>query len=481
MLASGFTNAPITQLLLLGIVGSAIIASLTDTKYFLWIEVRPHLLDYWQYWRLLTWQLAYTNSAEVLFAAMTFYQLRVIERLWGSRKFAFTSEADRQVSQSFLVSTYIYTALLPPILLAVIIRPLSWGHINYLPSGPTPLLFALLAQYHAAIPYNYKYRLSSSLPNSASSTQEYGIMLTSKATSYLLPMQLALSQLPGSAIAAGVGWIIGFAHRREILPGTTRWRLPTWLVGGAEQKERYDSLRRRMEGEAGRATGVQTDGAAGQGQTRRRARSYRESNAGKEQYDRIFVKNFNIIMTISSFGVPRVLTQINRNTLYPDHGNIFFTWINVVPDSPQGIMMNTACSDDRTHVQLREGDTDSPSLVVCPRGFKHGCFLGKVWPGVSDITCDSIGPRVSWRMLTLGHFFVQQYTFYQKIEWAALNALGGTTFDLANGPTDVLNIDRYEARVNADIYAWFVTDLAWSIQCGRYFEPPVAGDDDDPK
>jgi hypothetical protein len=88
MLASGFTNAPITRFLLLAVVGSAIIASLTDTKYFLWIEVRPHLLDYWQYWRLLTWQLAYTNSAEVLFAAMTFYQLRVIERLWGSRKFA---------------------------------------------------------------------------------------------------------------------------------------------------------------------------------------------------------------------------------------------------------------------------------------------------------------------------------------------------------------------------------------------------------
>jgi hypothetical protein len=180
-------------------------------------------------------------------------------------------EADRQVkSQSFLLSTYIYTALLPPILLAVIIRPLSWGHINYLPSGPTPLLFALLAQYHAAVPYTYKYRLSSTLPDSASSTQEYGLMLTSKATSYLLPMQLALSQLPGSAIAAGIGWIVGFAHRREILPGTTRWRVPTWLVGGSEQKERYDSLRRRMEGEAGRATGVQTDGAGEQGQTRRR-------------------------------------------------------------------------------------------------------------------------------------------------------------------------------------------------------------------
>jgi hypothetical protein len=31
---------------------------------------------------------SYTNSTEVLFAVVSFYQLRVIERLWGSRKFA---------------------------------------------------------------------------------------------------------------------------------------------------------------------------------------------------------------------------------------------------------------------------------------------------------------------------------------------------------------------------------------------------------
>jgi hypothetical protein len=88
MLTSGFTNAPVSRLLVLATVSSAILVSITDTKYFLWIEIRPHLLDYLQYWRLLTWQLAFTNSTEVLFGAMTFYQLRVIERLWGSRKFA---------------------------------------------------------------------------------------------------------------------------------------------------------------------------------------------------------------------------------------------------------------------------------------------------------------------------------------------------------------------------------------------------------
>jgi hypothetical protein len=88
MLSSGFTNAPITRLLVIGTVLAAFLASITDTKYYFWIQPRPHLFDYWQFWRLFTWQLCYTNSTEVLFAAMTFYQLRVIERLWGSRKFA---------------------------------------------------------------------------------------------------------------------------------------------------------------------------------------------------------------------------------------------------------------------------------------------------------------------------------------------------------------------------------------------------------
>ncbi|EMC98154.1 hypothetical protein BAUCODRAFT_67115 [Baudoinia panamericana UAMH 10762] len=250
MLTSGFSNAPISQGLVASVVLLSILATVTDTKYYLWIEIRPHLFDYGQFWRLLTWQLCYTNSTEVLFAAMTFYHLRIVERLWGSRKFA-----------SFILSTLPYTTLLPPLLLVLVIRPLSFGRINYLPAGPTPIVFALLAQYHAAIPYFYKYRLSSSVPTSTSAgtQREYGLDLTSKSTSYLLPLQLALSQLPGSAIAAAVGWLIGFAYRREILPGAARWRVPNWLLGGAAQKEHYDSLRRRMEGEAGIATGVETN------------------------------------------------------------------------------------------------------------------------------------------------------------------------------------------------------------------------------
>lgn len=109
MLTSGFTGAPASKFLVFFIVVSSIIASITDIKYLFYIQVVPHLWRYKQVWRLLIWQVGftkpvtiglwsglfltaiiqgcYTNSSEVLFAAMTLYQLRILERLWGTRKF----------------------------------------------------------------------------------------------------------------------------------------------------------------------------------------------------------------------------------------------------------------------------------------------------------------------------------------------------------------------------------------------------------
>ena len=86
-----FTNAPVTRSLVLGLVASSIAASLFDIKHYFYIEIDRHILLYHQTWRVLIYQLCYTNSSEVLFACMTLYQLRVVEHLWGSRKFAVSS------------------------------------------------------------------------------------------------------------------------------------------------------------------------------------------------------------------------------------------------------------------------------------------------------------------------------------------------------------------------------------------------------
>ncbi|KAG4429701.1 hypothetical protein IFR05_014812 [Cadophora sp. M221] len=265
MLSTGFASAPVSRSLAYGIVATSLLASITDTKHFFYIQVDPHIWRYYQLWRVLVYQLCYTNSTECLFAAMTVYNMRVVERVWGSRKFA-----------SFIALSFLLTTILPPLLLTTLIRPLSLHTINYLPAGPTPLIFSLLAQYHALIPHVYKYRVAATPYNPATSASFTGLTFSDKSYVYLPALQLALSQFPGSLLCAAVGWVVGYSWRNEVLPGRfTRWRVPAWVVGEKMRKrgEGFEGLRRRLEGEnrgtaAAAATG--SDGRLGGEVGRRR-------------------------------------------------------------------------------------------------------------------------------------------------------------------------------------------------------------------
>ncbi|POR38138.1 DSC E3 ubiquitin ligase complex subunit 2 [Tolypocladium paradoxum] len=257
-----FTNAPVTRLTVLGLVSVSIAASMLDVKHYFYIHIDTHLWRYRQFWRLLAYQLCYTNSAEVLFAAMSLYNLRVVERMWGPRKYA-----------SFLIVSSLFTAVIPPLIMAVL-RPLSAALFNYMPAGPTPVIFAVLAQFYAVVPHTYKYRVATS---QAPPTSEpfSGLTLSDKSYQYLIAFHLALLQWPGSVVGAAVGWLVGHAWRGGILPATlVAWRLPAWMVGLSAQRRsaEFEGLRRRLEGEnaaAAVSTGVQGQ-AEGQQADRRR-------------------------------------------------------------------------------------------------------------------------------------------------------------------------------------------------------------------
>ncbi|KAI9932973.1 hypothetical protein ASPWEDRAFT_33984 [Aspergillus wentii DTO 134E9] len=296
MHTSGLTNAPISKILLIYTIASSIALSILDIKHLASIHVSPHLWQYGQFWRALIWQGAgFANSTEALFAAMLAYHLRVVERAWGKRKMA-----------TFLLSTLPYTTLLPPLLLALVLRPLTLNTLNYLPSGPTATMFALLAQYHASIPHTFRYRIatttssstetkpptdtSPSSPNGTtastpSSSSSLTLLLSDKSTTYLIASQLALSQFPTMLLPSLVGWFVGLAWRAELLPGLSPWgwgwRVPAWVVGEREtirrgqnsasgESERYEDLRRRLEGEAAAASSGSMSGVSGSGEQRQR-------------------------------------------------------------------------------------------------------------------------------------------------------------------------------------------------------------------
>jgi hypothetical protein len=162
----------------------------------------------------------------------------------------------------------------------IILRPLSGGLFNYVPAGPTPLIFAVLAQFHAIVPHMYKYRVATS---ASPPTDEpfAGLTLSDKSFRYAVALHLSLLQWPGSLLGAAVGWVVGQAWREGLLPSAfVRWRLPGWLLGLKPQRRggggEFEGLRRRLEGENGAATagatatGVQGRRSEDAGQAERR-------------------------------------------------------------------------------------------------------------------------------------------------------------------------------------------------------------------
>lgn len=204
------------------------------------------------------------------------------------------------------------------------LRPISLNTINYLPSGPTATIFAVLAQYYALIPHTYRYRISTTTSSSSSasasrnapdsyntntsssgsssgssassasgSSKSLILLLSDKSTTYLVAAQLAFSQFPGMLLPAVVGWIVGLTWRAELLPGSgSGWRVPAWVLGEKERvssrggggrgigtygvdnshghgeregTERYHDLRRRLEGEAAAAAAASTSTSTGVG------------------------------------------------------------------------------------------------------------------------------------------------------------------------------------------------------------------------
>ena len=168
--------------------------------------------------------------------------------------------------------TYLLTSIITPLLLSLVLRPLSFGVVDFLPAGPTPILFAILAQYHAIVPHLYKYKVAMST-GAPKNDESPGLTFSDKSTRYLMALQLAFFQWPGSLLGAVVGWTVGYSWRNELLPGVlTRWRVPGWVFGVKSHgvNQGFEGIRRRLEGESSSmstATGVQP---AAENETNRR-------------------------------------------------------------------------------------------------------------------------------------------------------------------------------------------------------------------
>ncbi|KAF7294161.1 CUE domain-containing protein [Mycena chlorophos] len=197
-----FEHAPVTKGLMAGIALTSILVGVFDVKHYFHLQLVPHLSQYYQYWRLPLHHLAFSSSGELFVGEILLFNTAIqVERQFGSQKFA-----------SFVVLSLALSTLFSFISLLLI--PLRL--LTCLPPGPHALLFSTLYQHVRIVPPAYSFRI-------------LGVPLTSASFMHLLALQLALSHIPGSAVVATVGILVGMAYRSDLTPMKS-WRLPSGLL-----------------------------------------------------------------------------------------------------------------------------------------------------------------------------------------------------------------------------------------------------------
>ncbi|KAI9306518.1 hypothetical protein BJ944DRAFT_263446 [Cunninghamella echinulata] len=197
---AGFYNAPVTKLLVVIIGTLSTLGSILKWKPYFHLQLVPHITIHHQFWRLLTCQIAFTSSGDVFFGTMIIYAMRIIERYFGSSKYA-----------AFIFVIINISTLLE---VGALVTGIKFG-LRYIPGGPYALLFAMLYQYHRLVPVLYRFRI-------------FGITFNNKSFLYMLSLQIFISQGVNTIIPCICGLLSGALYRSNI-SNIKQWRFPSKL------------------------------------------------------------------------------------------------------------------------------------------------------------------------------------------------------------------------------------------------------------
>ncbi|KAJ2832585.1 hypothetical protein GGI24_001179 [Coemansia furcata] len=197
MTASGLTGAPLTKVWLAGLSFASALLGAFGWRRILRLQLVPNLAHSHEAWRLLTSLMAFPTLSELLTALVLLYQLRAVERLMGTRRFAAFLAVSGVVGQTLTLAG------------------MRLARVNAVAAGPYVLLFACAHQFHLLVPHAYYIRVA-------------GVTVADKWTVYAVAACLLAPRLQVAALlpaAAGVAASMAYSAN---VAGLKRWRLPLW-------------------------------------------------------------------------------------------------------------------------------------------------------------------------------------------------------------------------------------------------------------
>lgn len=193
---TGFTNAPVTKVLICGVVLTTVLGSIIESHARLTLY-RPLIVQRYQLWRLATHHFVFTTPGELLFGLLLLYHLRLFERQLGSSKLSCLLVLCASLHTLFLV-LYLSSD-------ATIIPPSP---------GPYAAVLLFLIFFAAEVPRLYHFRIARSLT------------LSDKSLFYLVFAQFVAAYPPRSLVSTASALLAAVLCRLPFVARAADWPQP---------------------------------------------------------------------------------------------------------------------------------------------------------------------------------------------------------------------------------------------------------------
>ena len=252
----GFSNTPVSKAICIISTLVALGLSIFQMKHYVRLSIDPYILEYAQYWRVLTYEMSVVNESDYMLCVLLWFQYKNLERFYGSRKYVSLIGVFALYNSivCFLAMGLGQLGVNYAAYLVSLIGSSENGGIDYhttvfnqVALGPLGILSSLYICYGANIPTSYKFKILLSKPtlrddgevHPSNSSKE--LVLTNHFQIHIIYTLLLLNNGFGSIIPCLVGIIIGKLYSNELLPGSRSWLIPACVFEAFMHPRKFGS------------------------------------------------------------------------------------------------------------------------------------------------------------------------------------------------------------------------------------------------
>lgn len=231
----GFNDTPVTRTICVVSTLAALLLSILTLKHYVHLELNPHIVEYAQYWRVLTYQLCCVNESDFALSTFLWFYFKNLERFYGSRKYLLIISVVYVANMIAVFLTmclgqvaihtvaYILRGFISPLIPAG--GPIGPTMFNSVTPGPLAMLSLLYVLYGKYIPVLYQFKIVLAVPWRLHASKQ--LTLTNHFPIHIVFTMFVLNNGVSLIMPCVIGLVVGTCYTQGLLVGKG-FVVPEW-------------------------------------------------------------------------------------------------------------------------------------------------------------------------------------------------------------------------------------------------------------